>query len=36
MSMRTRLEAVISSNIVPKGLIRKWSVAPGTRAEMWV
>ncbi|MNP18286.1 hypothetical protein D3C76_1107610 [compost metagenome] len=34
-SIFTRLEAVISWNIRPKGLIRKSSV-PGTLAEMWV
>ena len=27
---------LISSNIQPYGLIRKWCSDPGTRAEMWV
>ena len=31
-----REEAVISSNIIPYGLMRKWRSAPGTRAEMCV
>ncbi len=35
-SILTRDDAVISSNIVPKGLRRKCSSPPGTRAEMWV
>ena len=35
MSILTRLEAVISSNIMPYGLIRKCSV-PGIFAVMWV
>ena len=29
-------DAVISSNISPYGLIRKWCSGPGTRAVMWV
>jgi hypothetical protein len=36
MSIFTRLEAVISSNIIPYGLIRKWCSGPGTRAVIWV
>ena len=32
----TKLEAVISSNKKPYGLIKKWSSAPGTFAEIWV
>ena len=35
-SIFTRLEAVISSNIIPYGLMRKWCSGPGTRAERWV
>jgi hypothetical protein len=36
MSTFTRLDAVISSKKCPKGLIRKWWSAPGTRIEMCV
>jgi hypothetical protein len=32
----TSEEAVISSNISPYGLIRKWCSGPGMRAVMWV
>ena len=35
-STLTSDDAVISSNISPYGLIRKWCSGPGTRALMWV
>ncbi|MNC78964.1 hypothetical protein D3C75_1313130 [compost metagenome] len=35
-SIFTRLEAVISSNSKPYGLIRKWCSGPGRRREIWV
>src|ERR1700736_4535308 len=35
-STLTSDDAVISSNIIPYGLIRKWCSGPGTRAEIWV
>ena len=36
-SILTKLEAVISSNVQPKGLSKKcWLSLPGTTAEMWV
>ena len=35
-SIFTSEDAVISSNIMPNGLIRKWCSGPGTRAEKCV
>ena len=35
-STSMRLEAVISSKVIPYGLIRKWCSRPGTRADRCV